>query len=221
MFLVGSRPVVREGLGRCLRARGCEVIGEGVSGVDALRQALRLRPHVVVVDAAPGERAPFELARDLTTADRRQRVLMVACHDDPTAGGTSPEVVERAWDSGVHRLVDAAATADQLAVAVDEVRTGPRRLPPRPSTSGLVAGTMVETSALMLTMREREVLTQIAHGYNTVEAAKILLLSPATVKHHLSAAHRKLGARSRVEAVMLAMARGLISVDPADVNSRR
>jgi DNA-binding NarL/FixJ family response regulator len=72
-----------------------------------------------------------------------------------------------------------------------------------------------------LTGREREVLSQIAHGFNTVEAGRRLVLSPATIKHHLSSAHRKLGARSRVEAVMMAVTRGMIEVDPAALKARR
>jgi DNA-binding NarL/FixJ family response regulator len=100
--------MIREGLGRCLRARGCQIIGEASNGGDALRQALRLRPHVVVVDGTLGDTAPFELARHLTAADRRQRVLMVACHDEPSAAALDDVVVRRAWDSGLRGIVEPA-----------------------------------------------------------------------------------------------------------------
>jgi len=218
VLIVGLHPMIREGLGRCLRARGCQIIGEASNGGDALRQALRLRPHVVVVDGTLGDTAPFELARHLTAADRRQRVLMVACHDEPSAAALDDVVVRRAWDSGLRGIVEPASNADQLVQAVVTVRNGGRHLPPRPALSP----TRHQADGVpALTGREREVLSQIAHGFNTVEAGRRLVLSPATIKHHLSSAHRKLGARSRVEAVMMAVTRGMIEVDPAALKARR
>jgi DNA-binding NarL/FixJ family response regulator len=218
LVVVGQRPLMREGLGRCLRARGCQVIGESGGGVDALRLALKLHPRVVVVDAAPGDKRPFELARHLIAADRRQRVLMVASTDDPVSGELDRHLLEQTWDSGAHGVVAAGATADQLARAVNDVSCGISHLPPRHEADTPNIG---DDHTSSLTRRERQVLGQIAHGANTLEAAQHLLLSPATVKHHLSSAHRKLGARSRVEAVMLAVTRGYIDVDPAELRARR
>lgn len=220
VLLVGPHPLIREGLGRCLRARGCEIIGEAATASDALRQALRLRPHVVVVDGSLGDAAPFDLARHLTSADRRLRVLMVACHDEPTdAEATlSDVVVRRAWDNGLSGIVEPASDADQLAQAVVTVRNGGKHLPPRPAADHMHA---TADGTPVLTTRERQVLSQIAHGFNTVEAGRILVLSPATIKHHLSSAHRKLGARSRVEAVMMAVTRGMIELDPTALEARR
>lgn len=194
------------------------MVGEAASADEAVRLALRLRPHVVVVDGGTRERTPFELARTLTSADRRQRVLLVAWHDDPASGAVTAEVVERAWECGIHGIVDGTTDGDQLAKVVDQVRLGRRTLPPRPAPTDDDDGT---DPARRLTRRERQVLAEIAHGYSTTEAGTRLALSPATVKHHLSAAHRKLGARSRLEAVMLAVTQGLIQVDPAEVNGRR
>jgi len=194
------------------------VVGEATVTEDGVRQALRLRPHVVVVDGATRERSPFEFARALTSADRRQRLLFVACHDDPSALAITDELAERMWDSGFHGIVDATTDGDQLARAVDQVRLGRRHLPPRPA---IEARTPTPGEPAPLTRRERQVLTHIAQGYSTAETGQRLLLSPATVKHHLSAAHRKLGARSRVEAVMFAVTRGVIEVEAADVNARR
>lgn len=218
VLVTGARPLVREGHGRCLRARGFQVIGESSGGVHALRLALKLRPRVVVLHADHGDKAPFELVRLLLDADRRQRVLVVAGLDDPTTGDIDRDLLEQTWNSGAHGLVPAGATADELARAVQDVSGGTSRLPPRPIARPQV--THLHHSP-QLTRRECEVLGQIAHGANTVEAAEQLLLSPATVKHHLSSAHRKLGARSRVEAVMLAVAGGYIEVNPTELRGRR
>jgi DNA-binding NarL/FixJ family response regulator len=73
-----------------------------------------------------------------------------------------------------------------------------------------------------LTNREREILTLMAHGLSVKETAVRLSLSPQTVKNHRSQILKSLGARNGVEAVFLALQRGLIDDgDGADVERRR
>jgi DNA-binding CsgD family transcriptional regulator len=63
-----------------------------------------------------------------------------------------------------------------------------------------------------LTPRQREVLTRLAVGYSAEEIAEELVLSPETVRVHIRNARRRLGARSRAHAVVLALQRGAIRV---------
>jgi two-component system, NarL family, response regulator len=193
------------------------VIAEAPPGLTAIRQALSLHPQVVVIHAGLGEREAFEMSRNLISADRRQRVVMVTWHDDVAANTMPPDLLEQVWESGAHQVVSDSATGDQLARAVLDARSGLRHLPARP----VPAAPAHEESTPTLTRRECQVLAQLAHGASTSEAAQHLVLSPATVKHHLSAVHRKLGARSRTEAVMMAVTRGLIEVDATEVNGQR
>jgi DNA-binding NarL/FixJ family response regulator len=73
-----------------------------------------------------------------------------------------------------------------------------------------------------LTDREREILTLMAHGLSVKETAVRLSLSPQTVKNHRSQILKSLGARNGVEAVFLALQRGLIDdADGAAVGRRR
>jgi DNA-binding CsgD family transcriptional regulator len=69
-------------------------------------------------------------------------------------------------------------------------------------------------SVIQLSRREREVLTLVAAGANTLEIATELVISPATVRTHLENAFRKLGARNRPHAIALAMRLGLIESGP-------
>lgn len=73
---------------------------------------------------------------------------------------------------------------------------------------------MVEPSRLP-SARESQVLTLVARGSSDREIANNLQLSPATVQTHVRNAKSKLGARTRAQAVAIAIQRGLISVDPA------
>ena len=61
-----------------------------------------------------------------------------------------------------------------------------------------------------LSRRELEVLRLLADGRTTAEIAAALTVSPFTARNHISSIQRKLGARNRVETVLLAAARGLI-----------
>ena len=81
--------------------------------------------------------------------------------------------------------------------------------PPSSSRSSLSsASTPLVASGL--TVREREILGHIAAGRSAPEIAKLLFLSPATVKSHLSAMYEKLGVSERAAAVAEAMRRGLL-----------
>ncbi len=62
-----------------------------------------------------------------------------------------------------------------------------------------------------LTAREREVVSHISQGETNAEIAKVLFLSPHTVKEHTSAIYRKLGVRNRAQAVKAAQRHGLIT----------
>lgn len=90
--------------------------------------------------------------------------------------------------------------------------TGPARAGVSPRTDGVRAG-LRRTAAL--TERERRVLSELALGRSTEEMAATIYLSPHTVRSHIKSAMAKLGARTRAQAVALALADGTITADLA------
>lgn len=87
-----------------------------------------------------------------------------------------------------------------------------RRLPPTGSSHGVSRSVGLDA----LTSREREVLVHVAHGLTNAEVAAQLWLSPATVKTHVASILAKLGARDRIQAVIVAYESGLVPTRPAD-----
>ncbi|MGI8424225.1 MAG: response regulator transcription factor [Chloroflexota bacterium] len=68
-----------------------------------------------------------------------------------------------------------------------------------------------DLSSRPLTAREKEVLTLLAHGHRNASIAAQLVISRDTVQHHLTAIYAKLGVRSRYQAILYALHRGLVN----------
>jgi DNA-binding NarL/FixJ family response regulator len=162
------------------------------SGEEAVEMARRYEPHVALVDLFLGDESGADVCERLRAESPMTRVLMIS-----GAGRISPGAARAAGAAG---FVSKDWDAGDIARAVRMVGLGMTVFEPgRDTTAGL------------LTEREREVLDLIASGATNREIAGKLYLSPHTVKEHTSSLYRKLKARNRAEAVQLAQRMGLIS----------
>ena len=127
-------------------------------------------------------------------------------------GTAAYEVTARARDGGVRSLsnsvlvVDGPEQAFHVVHLLREVAPAARVANPRRPAPADVDDPMVES----LTRRELEVLRHFAHGSTIDEIAGALTISVFTVRNHIANIGRKLGARNRLEIVLLAMRRGLV-----------
>ena len=167
-------------------------VGRGDAVVEAAREH---RPDVALLDIEMPGMDGLEAARALSTALPQVRAVVLT-----TFG--RPGFLRRALQAGAHGFVVKDTPAAELAAAVRKVHQGLRVVDPQLATDSLVAGESP------LTPRETEVL-RAAHDGSTVAAiAKRLFLAEGTVRNHLSAAIGKTGARTRAEAVRLALDNG-------------
>ncbi|WP_078905195.1 MULTISPECIES: response regulator transcription factor [Streptomyces] len=194
-------PISRHVLTRVLGASPhLDVVGS-VNNQQPLRQWPLDRVDVAVLAVAPREDATG-LIRQLDL--RRVRVLVVGTGwtqrrlDAFFAAGATGCLVK---NINVAKLATAVrAVASGHTVLSPELRTlhaRPTGTAPAPSTAG--SKDLLHT----LTSREQEVLRNLTEGMSTAETAVRLRVSPATVKSHISHALTKLGARNRLEAVLL------------------
>jgi DNA-binding CsgD family transcriptional regulator len=130
------------------------------------------------------------------------------------------------WPANVRAVVPADVDAATLVAIITVVAAGyalaPPPSPPLPSSQTLPRkrgrvgwgdpGDMADESAYALSLREREVLALLAEGASNKEIARALALSVHTVKFHVATLTEKLGARSRGEAVAIAIRAGLVMV---------
>jgi DNA-binding NarL/FixJ family response regulator len=209
VLLVDDHPAIRRGLAKILSsAAGIEVVGETITGEEALIMTERLRPDVVVMDLAMPGMGGIEATRQITTSMPEVRVLVVTAETEADA----LMAVLRAGGSGfvqkttAHEdLLPALAT-----VARDEVFlyvSGHRRLLEeflRDQDPGPLAG---------LSEQDRQILRLAAEGFNSVEIGKKLYLSPRTIDSYRSRLMRQLGLSRRADLVRLALRSGLLKLD--------
>ena len=152
---------------------------------------------VAVVDLRLRGRSGVGLTRHLTS--RGVRVLIFT-------GAEDREALRAALRAGALGVALKTDSIDELPTAVETVATGEEYITPR------LEGMLRRSDEGRLSPREREVLFLLATGLSNEEVAVELGLSPQTTKTQLKTAMRKLGARSRVEAVTLASAEGEITL---------
>ena len=213
--LVDEQVLVREGIGRLLREQaGFELVGEGSSFQEAMRQGGYLPPDVVIVGADQDRHAALEVAR-LTRLDypNAQLVFLLTYLDEAYRAQC-----ERA---GVLGFVLKTSPADALtAVLTEAYRSGQK--------SGTGAGLVLVENArllaqrrggsrnLQVTRREEEVLRLIAEGNSARSAAAVLGLSVKTVEAHKFNFMRKLGLHNRAQVINYALRKGLVRVPMAE-----
>ncbi|HWE11956.1 MAG TPA: response regulator transcription factor [Solirubrobacteraceae bacterium] len=213
VVLAEDQPMVRAGFRALLDARrDIEVVGEAATGVEALAQVRALHPDVVVMDIRMPEMDGLEATRRISrdSALSRTRVLVLTTFE-------LDEYVFGALDAGASGFLLKGGEPSDLVHAIRVVAGGESLLAPsvtrrlidtyvsRPRPHAMTMPDGLDE----LTSREREVLSLIAAGLTNAEIAKALQLSPLTAKTHVSRILTKLGARDRVQLVVIAYQTGI------------
>lgn len=202
VLVVDDHPVVRQGLRTFLDLQGdMTVIGEAADGDEAVAAATELDPDVVLLDLRmPGTDGVAAL-RKLREGGNRARVLVITSFTEPAA--VLPAV--RAGAAGyVYKDVEPQA----LAAAIRSVHAGHVLL--HPDVAELLTAGDGSAPTDRLTVREREVLVEVARGRSNREVARALGLSEKTVKTHVSSVLSKLGVPDRTQAALAAVRAGLV-----------
>jgi DNA-binding NarL/FixJ family response regulator len=212
-LLVDDQPLIRASLQMVVTdAPDLTVVGEAGDGAEAVRLAADLRPDVVVMDIRMPGMDGIEATRRILAADDGCRVLMLTTFDDD-------EYVYGALRAGASGFLVKDMALDDILTAVRVVACGDALIAPA-VTRRLIAAFAAPTSArrtgmrLAVTDREAEVLTLIGRGLSNAEIAAALVLSVTTVKTYVTRLLAKLGARDRVQLVILAYEAGLVAVQP-------
>jgi DNA-binding NarL/FixJ family response regulator len=212
VVVADDQDLVRSGLQVLLEARGCEVVataGDGRSAVEAVR---RTQPDIVLMDIRMPVLDGIAATRELCDSGSSSRVIVLTTYD-------LDRYVYEALSAGAAGFLLKATPPDRLVQGIHTVCAGEALLAPQltrrlieeylrrpPATSPSTA-----TPELAgLTDREREVLVLMARGLSNDDIAVELVVAVATVKTHVNRVLAKLGARSRVQAVVTAYESGLV-----------
>lgn len=212
VVLADDQPLVRAALQMVIsEADGMEVAGEAGDGAEAVALAVELRPDVVVMDIRMPGTDGIEATRQITERLEGTQVIVLTTFDDDDcvygalrAGAAGFLVKDMALDD-ILAAVRVVATGDGL-IAPGVTRRLIREFAGRPTA----AGPPRELGGI--TDREREVLTLVGSGLSNTEVAEALFISVATAKTYVTRLLSKLGARDRVQLVIIAYETGLVSV---------
>ncbi|GAA2410411.1 response regulator transcription factor [Streptomyces glaucosporus] len=205
LLVVDDHPVVRDGLrGMFAASPGFEVLGEAADGVEAVELAVRLDPDVVLMDLRMPGGGGVEAIAELARRGVRSNVLVLTTYD--TDSDTLPAI-----EAGATGYLLKDAPREDLFAAVRAAAEGRTVLSPAVA-SRLVSRVRAprDGTGTPLSAREREVLALVAKGAPNREIARLLFISEATVKTHLTHLYAKLGVGDRAAAVAVGYDRGIL-----------
>ncbi|GAB3051332.1 response regulator transcription factor [Intrasporangium mesophilum] len=202
-LVVDDQSMVRAGLRMLLADEpDIEVVAEASNGEEAVAQAARHRPDVVLMDIRMPVLDGLEATRRILTADAAAKVLILTTFD-------LDDYVYEALHAGASGFVLKDEPPEQLIAAVRTVAAGDALLSPAVTRRVIAHFTpryrQAPPKALStLTSRELDVLRLIADGLSNAEIGRALFISDTTVKTHVTRVLQKLEVRDRAQAIVLA-----------------
>lgn len=204
VLIVDDHAMVRRGLATFLRAFGdLALAGEAGSGEEAVRMSAQVQPDVILMDMMlPGINGP-EAIRAIRQRQPHVQVLALTSFKEG-------ELIRHALEAGAIGYLLKDVSADELASAIRAAHSGRATLSPEATQSLVQMARQPDAPSFELTEREQTVLRLMVEGLSNTQIASRLVVSPSTIKSHVSAILTKLGVASRTEAVTLALRHGMV-----------
>lgn len=205
VLVVDDHPIFRDGLRTALRTDSIELVGEATNGTEAIELAEAHSPDVILMDLQMPGQSGIDATRAITTAHPKVAILILTMTDDPDA-------VFAAIRAGARGYLLKGADRLELLRAIDGVASGEAIFGPGIAERllGAFAADRTPSPPLpVLTDRERDVISLLADGYTNTAIAGRLVVSPKTVRNHVSNILTKLHVSDRHEAAQLAREAGL------------
>ncbi len=204
VMVVDDHPVVRNGIRFSLLAfADIQVVGEASSGQETIERCAQLQPDVVLMDLVMPGMNGVQTTRTLRAAFPHMQVLALTSFQEGN-------LVQEALQAGAIGYLLKDVSIDELARAVRLAAQGLPTLAPAAGQALVQTRTQAPKIGHDLTEREKEVLALLVEGLSNQQIADRLVISPATVKFHISSIRSKLGASSRTEVVILTMQHKLV-----------
>ncbi len=210
ILLVDDHDLFRTGLKNLLAGEdGIAVVGEAGNGVDAVRLVRELAPDVVVMDLNMPTMSGVEATRHITALSPLTRVIVLTISEEDT------DVMDAVVAGACGYLLKDASITDVVA-GIRSAAVGASLISPTIASKVLqrvrastADSDMADAIRAELSDRELEVLKLIANGKDNAQIAAELVISPKTVKNHISNILMKLQIQNRIQAAVYAVRSGL------------
>ena len=208
ILIADDHPIFRFGMRTLLTSMpDMTVVGEAVTGEEAIQLVDTLLPDVVLMDIHMPGTSGIEATAHIRAEHPRTAILIVTMLDDDSVfaamrAGARGYLLKGAEPAETLRAIRAVASGEAIFSPGVAERVMHYFAHPAVSPAHRV-------SLAQLSEREREVLTLIAQGYTNAVIAERLVLSPKTVRNYISEVYSKLQVTDRIQAVLLARESGL------------
>jgi DNA-binding NarL/FixJ family response regulator len=208
VLIADDHPMVRDGLQMALlELPNAEVVGEAVSGTQVVELAATLQPDVIIMDVHMPGMSGVEATRRIVQTSPHVAVLILTMLEDD-------ETVFAAMRAGARGYLLKGADQAEIVAAVQAVFRGEAIFGPGIASKLLgyfanARGAQLAPAFPELTDREREILGHIAQGMSNQEITQRLVVSPKTVRNHISNIFAKLHVADRAQAIVRAREAGL------------
>jgi len=207
ILIIDDQALVRTGLRHILgQSNEITKIAEASSGEAALSRCRNIQPDVVLLSVNLPGLTGFELTRKLKCINQATRIIVLAAH-------AKPPYPERLLDAGASGYLTLDCDAEELIQAIKLVAGGQRYIGSEAAKElalSMLSGRGGESPFEDLSAREMEVMLKITDGRRIPDIASLMCLSPKTVSTYKYRILGKIGARSEVELVRMAMRYGLV-----------
>jgi two-component system response regulator NreC len=209
ILVADDHEVVRAGVVAVLRrVPTIQVIGEAADGAQAVEEAKRLRPDVIVMDLTmPGLEGTEAIRRIRRLPEPTPGIVVLSMH-------AAPERAATAIKAGAAGYVVKGGEAAEIVTAVQAVAGRGRYV--TPSLAEAVQGLLAQGASDpidTLSPREREVLQLVGEGHTNASIAERLGISPKTVDHHRTNLMQKLDLHDLAAVVRFAIRHGVVTSD--------
>ncbi len=198
---VDDHPLLREGLAAIINNQPDMVlVAQAASAQEALQQFRKHQPDVTLMDLRLPDTSGIEAMKAVRVEFPEARVIMLTTFEGDVE-------IQRALEAGARGYLLKSMPPKELVEVIRQVHAGKKRIPPQ-----LAAQLAEHLSDEDLTVREVEVLSQIAGGNRNRDIAEKLFITEETVKVHIKHIMEKLGASDRTQAVAIGVRRGIIEL---------
>ncbi|MDZ8105612.1 MAG: response regulator transcription factor [Nostoc sp. DedQUE12a] len=202
ILIVDDHPVVRQGLAAMIdREPDMAVVGQVCNGCEAVAAFRQNQPDVTLMDLRMPEMDGVAAITAICNEFENSRIIVLTTYD-------GDEDIYRGLKAGAKGYLLKDAEPDELLAAIRVVNAGQKYIP-----ASVGAKLAERVGILQLSPRELEVIRLMATGKTNQEIGAVLQISEGTVKYHVNNILSKLGVSDRIQAVITALKRGIVSLE--------
>lgn len=201
ILIVDDHPLVREGLFEILKKQeNIEIVGLSKNGLEAVEFFKNYQPDIILMDIVMPEMDGIEATKEIRKIKSNAKIIMLTTFMDE-------EDIYKSFKAGAMAYLLKDQPTKEILDTIFAVYEGRKIIPPS------IAEKLAEhLPSPELTPREMEILTLMVKGLSNKEISKKLNISEGTIKAHTNMIFIKLGVKSRTQAVILAVKKGLVDL---------